>query len=104
MRSIISITLIVTSLLCVSCSSPPTEADLTSAILEAAEIDPDVTLTNAEAACIADILITSELSDVTLNGLAANFTQPEVLEDEAEILEPLVAGAAQLCLADSEEE
>jgi hypothetical protein len=97
MRAALSITVVVSSLLLLGCGSRPTEGDLTSSILAAADANADVTLSEDEAACIARVLLDSDLSDLTLTGLAADFSQPEVLEDEADLVEPLVAGAAQFC-------
>ncbi len=82
------------------CASRPSADALTQSILDAAEIDAAVTLTEAQARCIADELLDSDLSDTTVAGLAENFDQPEVLASDADTVESTVAEAAIVC-ADS---
>lgn len=83
------------------CADRPTSADLTQSILTAAQDDPAVVLSNDEAACIAERLLATGLSDTTMSGLAENFDQPEVLSAEVDRVEPAVAEAAAACLAQS---
>lgn len=83
-----------------ACASRPNADALTQSILDAAELDAAVTLTEAQARCIADELLDSDLSDTTVAGLAENFDQPEVLASDADTVEATVAEAAIVC-ADS---
>jgi len=85
------------SLLLGACASRPSEGELTSAIRTAIDADPNVELTDEQAACIARVLLESNLSDTTLSGLAEDFDNPEVLQTEIDDVEPLVTQAAQSC-------
>lgn len=89
---------IVALLVLAGCANRPTTDDLTNSIILAAEADPTVTLTAEQARCMADWLINSDLSDTTLDGLAANFDEPEVLSAEVNRIEPAVADAAASCI------
>lgn len=66
--------------------------------MEAANNDPTITLTADQARCIADRLLDTNLSDTTLDGLAANFDEPQVLSTEVNRVEPAVADAAASCV------
>ncbi len=83
-----------------ACADRPPVDDLASAIVAAASQDPTVDVTNDQARCIAERLLDSGLSDTTLAGLAENFDSPEVLSDEKDDVEPLVAAAATACIVD----
>ncbi len=87
-------------LLLSACADRPPVDELTSAIVAAAGQDPTVDVTNDQARCIAERLLDSGLSDTTLAGLAENFDSPEVLSDEKDDVEPLVAAAATACIVD----
>ena len=87
-------------LLLSACADRPPVDDLASAIVAAAGQDPTVEVTNEQARCIAERLLDSGLSDTTLAGLAENFDSPEVLSDEKDDVEPLVAEAATACIVD----
>ena len=80
-----------------ACASRPSADALTESILEAASTDAAVALTEAQARCIADELLDSDLSDTTVAGLAENFDQPEVLASDADTVESTVADAAIVC-------
>lgn len=80
-----------------ACASRPSEEDLTNAILTATNADPSVEVTEVQAACIARVLLESDLSDTTLSGLAEDFDNPEVLQTEINDVEPLVTTAALSC-------
>ncbi len=82
------------------CASRPSADALTESILEAADTDTAVSLTESQARCIADELLDSDLADTTVAGLAENFDQPEVLASDADTVEATVADAAIVC-ADS---
>jgi hypothetical protein len=84
-------------LLVTSCASRPSDEELTNAILTATDADPNVDLTPEQAACIAGLLLQSDLSDTTLSGLAEDFDNPEVLQTELDDVEPLVTAAALAC-------
>ena len=79
------------------CASRPSEEELTEAILVATNADPNVDVTELQAACIASEQLGSSLSDTTLSGLAENFDSPEVLEAEINAVEPAVTAAALAC-------
>lgn len=83
-----------------ACADRPPIDDLTSAIVAAASEDPTVDVTDDQARCIAERLLDSGLSDTTLAGLAENFDSPEVLSEEKDDVEPLVAAAATACIVD----
>lgn len=87
-------------LLVAGCADRPPIDDLAAAIVSAAAEDPTVELTDDQARCIAQRLLESGLSDTTLEGLAENFDSPEVLSDEVDEVEPLVAAAATACIVD----
>ncbi len=87
-------------LLFTACADRPPVDGLTSAIVTAAAEDPTVDITGDQARCIAERLLDSGLSDTTLAGLAENFDSPEVLSDEKDDVEPLVAAAATACIVD----
>ena len=87
-------------LLIAGCADRPPVDDLTAAIVTAASEDPTVTVTDDQARCIAERLLDSGLSDTTLAGLAEDFDNPEVLSDEVDEVEPLVAAAATECIVD----
>ncbi len=87
-------------LLLSACADRPPVDDLASAIVAAAGQDPTVEVTNEQARCIAERLLDSGLSDTTLAGLAENFDSPEVLSDEKDDVESLVAEAATACIVD----
>lgn len=80
-----------------ACASRPSEEDLTNAILTATNADPTIDVTDTQAACIASVLLESDLSDTTLSGLAEDFDNPEVLQTEIDQVEPLVTSAALSC-------
>jgi PBP1b-binding outer membrane lipoprotein LpoB len=84
-------------LVLVGCATRPSHQELTDAILTATEAEPDIDLSAEEAACIATALLASDLSDTTLSGLAEDFDSPQVLEEELELVEPLVSEAANAC-------
>ena len=93
-----SATLLVGSVLILAgCASRPSADALTQSILEAAEVDSAVSLSDTQARCIADELLDSDLSDTTVAGLAENFDQPEVLASDADSVESTVADAAIVC-------
>jgi len=79
------------------CASRPSADALTQSILDAAEVDATVSLTEAQARCIADELLDSNLSDAAVAGLAENFDEPEVLASDADSVESTVAEAAIVC-------
>jgi hypothetical protein len=82
-----------------ACASRPTEDELTTAILTAADADATVELDETQARCIAQFLLDeSELSDTTLAGLAEDFDNPQVLETEVDQVKPLVEQAAVACV------
>ncbi len=85
------------ALLASSCASRPSSDELTNAILTATEADPDLDITTAQAACIAGVLLESNLSDTTLSGMAEDFDNPEVLQTELDDVEPQVTAAALAC-------
>lgn len=85
------------SVLLGACASRPSQEELTTAIRTAIDADPTVELTDEQAACIAQLLLESNLSDTTLSGLAEDFDNPEVLQTEIDDVEPLVTQAAQSC-------
>lgn len=87
-------------LLLAACADRPPVDELTSAIVAAAAEDPTVDLTDDQARCVAEQLLDSGLSDTTLAGLAENFDSPEVLADEKDDVEALVAAAATACIVD----
>lgn len=82
------------------CASRPSADDLTQSILQAADADSAISLTETQARCIADELLDSGLADTTVAGLAENFDAPEVLASDADSVEQTVAEAAVNC-ADS---
>ncbi|MFV0524380.1 MAG: hypothetical protein ACK5RL_07785 [Acidimicrobiales bacterium] len=79
------------------CASRPSEDDLADAILAATADDPAVDVSEDTARCIAGQLLSSDLSDTTLEGLAENFDSPQVLETELDRVEPVVSQAAATC-------
>ena len=87
-------------LLVAGCADRPPVDDLTAAIVAAAAEDATVEVTEDQARCIAQRLLDSGLSDTTLAGLAENFDSPEVLSEEKDDVEPLVAAAATACIVD----
>ena len=87
-------------LLVAGCADRPPVDDLTAAIVAAAAEDATVEVTEDQARCIAQRLLDSGLSDTTLEGLAENFDSPEVLSEEKDDVEPLVAAAATACIVD----
>ncbi len=84
-------------LLLAGCASRPSQEELTNAIIVATDAEPSIDLTAEQAACIATSLLASDLSDTTLDGLAKDFDNPRVLEEELDLVEPLVAEAASAC-------
>ncbi|MGI9612126.1 MAG: hypothetical protein ACR2QO_04400 [Acidimicrobiales bacterium] len=80
-----------------SCASRPSNEELTEAILEATQADPGIDITADQAACIAGLLLESNLSDTTLSGMAEDFDNPEVLQTELDQVEPQVTAAALAC-------
>ena len=84
-------------LLLAGCASRPSHQELTDAILTATDAEPDIDLSAEEAACIATALLASDLSDATLSGLAEDFDNPLVLEEELDLVESLVSEAADAC-------
>ncbi len=96
----LTVVLAAAGLLLAGCASRPSADALTESILEAADVDATVSLTESQARCIADELLDSGLSDTTVAGLAENFDQPEVLASDADTVESTVAEAAIVC-ADS---
>lgn len=89
--------MVAASLLIAGCASRPSQEELATAIRTAIDADPTVDLTDEQAACIAGVLLESDLSDTTLSGLAEDFDNPEVLQTEIDDVEPLVTQAAQTC-------
>lgn len=85
------------ALLVSSCASRPSSEELTEAILVATAADPNIDITSEQAACIAGLLLESDLSDTTLSGMAENFDNPEVLQTELDQVEPQVTAAALAC-------
>ena len=85
------------ALLATSCASRPSTDELANAILTATEADPSIELTAEQAACIAGMLLESNLSDTTLSGMAEDFDNPEVLQTELDDVEPEVTAAALAC-------
>lgn len=96
----LTVVLVSAVLFLAGCAGRPSADALTQSILEAADVDAAVSLTEAQARCIADELLDSDLSDTTVAGLAENFDQPEVLASDADTVESTVAEAAIVC-ADS---
>lgn len=90
--------LAVCGVLLIGCANRPTAQQLQESILIAAENDPTVSLSPEQARCIADRLLDTDLSDTTLDGLAANFDEPQVLSAEVNRVEPAVADAAATCV------
>ncbi|MCP3991301.1 MAG: hypothetical protein GY724_19655 [Actinomycetia bacterium] len=78
-------------------ASRPSQQELTDAIIVATSAEPSIDITAEQAGCIAATLLASDLSDTTLEGLAKDFDNPQVLEDELDLVEPLVAEAARGC-------
>ncbi|MGH1493044.1 MAG: hypothetical protein ACRBK7_27225 [Acidimicrobiales bacterium] len=97
----IAVLLIGSGLFAAGCANRPTAADLTESIVEAAENDPTVAITLEEAQCIAAQLLSTDLSDTTMSGLAANFNEPEVLSAEQSKVTPAVTDAARECVGNS---
>lgn len=85
------------ALLVTSCASRPSTDELTNAILSATDADPSIEITAEQAACIASLLLESDLSDTTLSGMAEDFDNPEVLQTELDDVEPQVTAAALAC-------
>lgn len=85
-------------LLIAACAERPATESLADAIVEAAAQDPTLDVTGDQARCIADHLLGSGLSDTTLEGLAEDFRNPEVLSAERDRVEPAVADAALECI------
>lgn len=81
-----------------ACASRPDVDVLADAILTAAADDPSVSVTDAQADCIARELLSSGLSDTTLSGMAEDFDYPVVLSDEVDDVEPMVNIAATECI------
>lgn len=96
----LTVVLVSAMLFLAGCASRPSADALTQSIIEAADADAAVTLTETQARCIAEELLGSDLSDTTVSGLAENFDQPEVLASDADTVESTVAEAAIVC-ADS---
>lgn len=85
-------------LLIAACAERPAADNLADAIVEAAAQDPTLDVTADQARCIADRLLASSLSDTTLEGLADDFRNPQVLSAERDQVEPAVADAALECI------
>ena len=85
------------ALLASACASRPSADELTNAILTATDADPSIEITTEQAACIATVLLESDLSDTTLSGMAEDFDNPEVLQTELNDVEPQVTAAALAC-------
>lgn len=99
MSRIRTATALIAGLLVVAgCANRPSADELTESILTAAEGDPTISVTQEEAACIAGRLLSSDLSDTTMSGLAEDFDNPEVLTAEVSRVEPAVADAAAACI------
>ncbi len=80
------------------CGSRPSEDALAQSILNAANgASSTVSVSPDQARCIARALLASKLSDTTLKGLTTNFDAPQVLQSEADKVEPIVSSAAQQC-------
>jgi hypothetical protein len=80
------------------CGSRPSEDVLAQSILNAANgAASTVSVSPDQARCIARGLLASPLSDTTLAGLARDFDHPQVLESEADQVEPAVSKVAQQC-------
>lgn len=94
----IAAALAVCGLAFVGCANRPTPQQLQESILIAAENDPTITVSQDQARCIADRLLDTDLSDTTLDGLAENFDEPQVLSAEVNRVEPAVADAAATCV------
>ena len=93
--------LIGTGLLAAGCANSPTTADLTESIVQASENHPTVAITLEEAQCIAAQLLSTDLSDTTMSGLAEDFNEPEVLSAEQDKVTPAVTDAARECVGNS---
>lgn len=66
--------------------------------MRSAEANPGATpISEEQANCIALQLLGSSLSDTTLEGLAADFANPQVLKTEASRLSDTVNEAARQC-------
>jgi len=92
-----SVAVAIGCLLLVGCANRPSADELTQSIIQAANNDETVALTDDQARCIADEIIDSDLSDTTVAGLAENFDQPRVLASDADEVEQTVADAAIIC-------
>ena len=97
MKSTIVAGLMAASLVLAGCASRPSQQELTDAILVATAARPEIEVTPTEASCIASALLNSDLSDTTLNGLAEDFDNPQVLDAEIDRVAPLIAEAASAC-------
>lgn len=95
-RSIVGLILAGTAL--AGCANRRSAEDLQRSILVASGNDPTISLSDAQARCIADRLLDTALSDTTLDGLAENFDEPQVLAAEVNRVEPAVADAAASCV------
>jgi hypothetical protein len=100
-RIVIVVSMIVFGLLAVGCADRPSAADLTDSIVKAAEANEAITITGDEARCIADQLLSTDLSDTTLSGLVEDFNEPQVLEAELERVNPAISDAALACIGTS---
>ena len=80
-----------------SCSNNPSKEALSGSIIEASRNNVNSEVSPEAADCIADGLISSELSDTTLEGLAEDFTRPEILGAESERLQELLSSLTNQC-------
>ena len=94
----IAVVLIGAVLVLAGCADRPTAAELTESILNAADDDPTIELSEDQAGCIAQHLLEAGLSDTTMSGLAEDFNEPEVLSAEVGRVTPAVSEAAAACV------
>jgi len=80
-----------------SCSSKPSQNVLSSSILEASRNNANSDISEEVAECIAEVLISSGLSDTTLEGLAKDFTRPKILGAESERLTEVLKESSDSC-------
>ncbi len=88
------------SALITACAEPVTSQQLTDSILRSDAVDDAISLTEAQADCMADELLNSGLGEETLLGLAEDFDNPSILVIDADDIGQAVDEAAIVC-ADS---
>jgi len=96
-RATVAVLSLVMLPLLAACATVPTEAELAKSIIDAAAQDPNLVLTPEQATCISQQILASGLSDTTLDGLADNFAQPDVLGTEVGRIADTVTAAATAC-------